>query len=158
MGSNKIMKKTNLKLFQSGANHPKWKGGISVGENKKKYQQERRKVLREKKGLPPLAPRISRFPGLSSKERLRQIRLTVLRHYSGFIPKCACCGENEIKFLAIDHINGGGTRHRKTMVNGKGGNMAAWLLKNGLPEGYQILCHNCNMAKGFWGSCPHKTL
>lgn len=20
----------------------------------------------------------------------------------------------------------------------------------------QVLCHNCNMAKGFWGVCPHK--
>jgi hypothetical protein len=21
---------------------------------------------------------------------------------------------------------------------------------------YQLLCHNCNMAKGFYGLCPHQ--
>ena len=24
------------------------------------------------------------------------------------------------------------------------------------PPGYQVLCHNCNLAKGFYGSCPHQ--
>ena len=27
--------------------------------------------------------------------------------------------------------------------------------KNNYPEGFQVLCSNCNFAKGKYGSCPH---
>jgi len=30
-----------------------------------------------------------------------------------------------------------------------------WLRKYNYPKGFQVLCHNCNMAKRF-GVCPHK--
>ena len=31
-----------------------------------------------------------------------------------------------------------------------------WLIKHKFPSGIQILCHNCNLAKGYYGSCPHQ--
>ncbi len=68
---------------------------------------------------------------------------------------CKCCGEQEINFLAIDHINGGGSKHRKALK--KPGKMWwKWLKEEGYPKEFQILCHNCNMAKGFYGQCPHE--
>lgn len=76
-----------------------------------------------------------------------------LSHYSNGIPKCACCGELEIKFLGIDHINGCGTERRKKEPSGSP--MIIFLKARNYPEGYQILCHNCNMAKGHYGQCPH---
>ena len=82
----------------------------------------------------------------------RPVRWTVLMHYGGIPQKCSCCGESEVKFLTIDHVNNDGAKHRKEIV----GNLTQWLLKNGLPEGFQILCYNCNCAKGFFGTCPHK--
>jgi hypothetical protein len=33
------------------------------------------------------------------------------------------------------------------------------VIQNNFPEGFQILCHNCNFAKGFPrnnGKCPHE--
>jgi len=42
-----------------------------------------------------------------------EIRMTVLKHYGGTPPKCACCGESHLEFLAIDHIKGGGIKERK---------------------------------------------
>ena len=34
--------------------------------------------------------------------------------------------------------------------------MVAHLKKLGYPkDGYQLLCHNCNCAKGWYGACPH---
>ena len=57
------------------------------------------------------------------------------------------------EFLAIDHINGGGNKHRKELKNDK---LPGWLAKNNFPEGFRILCHNCNMALGFYGFCPHQ--
>lgn len=29
--------------------------------------------------------------------------------------------------------------------------------KNKYPEGFQILCMNCNWGKGIYGECPHLT-
>ena len=82
----------------------------------------------------------------------RNNRTIVINHYGG---KCACCGESTYEFLAIDHINGGGTAHRRE-IKGYGSRMCDWLIKNNFPDGFQILCHNCNLAKGFYGQCPHQ--
>ena len=81
------------------------------------------------------------------------LRTEVLSEYGG---RCICCGENEPKFLAIDHINGNGAEHRRQ--HGGGRRTYRWLRKNGFPkDNFQILCHNCNLAKGFYGTCPHRT-
>ena len=93
------------------------------------------------------------------KRKYREQRYEVLAHYSNGTVECACCGENIIEFLAIDHLNGGGGKHIKALIQTKQSpTMFRWLRKQGYPTGYQILCHNCNMAKGFYGQCPHKTL
>lgn len=90
------------------------------------------------------------------KEYRWQRRLMILQHYGGSPPRCACCGEQEPKFLEIDHINNDGYAHRKQI--GKGRLMHEWLIKNNYPEGFQILCANCNHAKGNYGECPHQTM
>jgi hypothetical protein len=84
--------------------------------------------------------------------RTAAMRLEVLQHYGG---KCACCGETEVKFLGIDHINNDGAAHRKA-IGGGGNTTYRWLIKHGYPPGFQVLCHNCNLAKGFYGVCPHQ--
>ena len=82
--------------------------------------------------------------------RHRAQRIECIDHYGG---KCACCGETEIEFLVIDHINGGGTQHRKEI--GKGDKIYRWLRKNNFPEGLRVLCANCNQSYGHYGFCPH---
>jgi len=32
----------------------------------------------------------------------------------------------------------------------------SWLKKNNFPKGFQVLCMNCNFAKGKLGKCPHQ--
>lgn len=85
-----------------------------------------------------------------------KLRVDVLNAYSNDDPKCICCGEKEIKFLALDHINNDGKKDRKEF--GWGNAFYFYLRKHNYPDKhkYQILCHNCNMAKQFYGSCPHK--
>lgn len=69
---------------------------------------------------------------------------------------CACCGEPDLRFLAIDHVDGDGASHRK-LINASGSTSTyRWLAKNGYPPGFQPLCHNCNYAKHVYGTCPHK--
>lgn len=94
------------------------------------------------------------YETLGKKKRIER-RLIALRHYSETTPpSCACCGENRYEFLAIDHMNGGGKEHRR--VN-KITNLAEWLIRNNFPDGFRVLCHNCNMSLGFYGYCPHQT-
>ncbi len=81
----------------------------------------------------------------------RRRRETVLAHYGGF---CKCCGEDTFEFLALDHINGGGEKHRAEV--GQGSNMIGWIIQNNFPDGFQVLCHNCNQARGYYGRCPHE--
>jgi hypothetical protein len=89
----------------------------------------------------------------------KEFRIKCLNYYSNNCPRCACCGEATYQFLGIDHINGGGNKHRQAVGTKKnGGTIYRWLVKNSFPDGYQVLCHNCNLAKGFYGICPHKIL
>lgn len=83
------------------------------------------------------------------KRKRNRIKEEVFEHYGN---KCACCGEDHPEFLTIDHINGRPAEHK-----GKNG---IWLYKivkaEGFPDTYQILCWNCNAAKGLYGLCPHE--
>lgn len=81
-------------------------------------------------------------------KRIRdQHRLDVIKHYGD---KCACCGETTPEFLAIDHIDGIGKERRRS-----GSSFYIWIKAQGYPDHLQVLCHNCNMAKSFYGRCPH---
>lgn len=86
------------------------------------------------------------------KEWLQEMRHQVLEHYGG---KCACCGETEPIFLCIDHINGDGAEHRRK--ESLATNIYRWLVKYNFPDGFQVLCWNCNAAKFYQGVCPHQT-
>jgi hypothetical protein len=90
----------------------------------------------------------------ASIERLRAARRAALMHYSGGDVRCQCCGEDEEQFLALDHIDGAGPRH-PTRRSG-GNSFYAWLMKQSFPPGLQVLCHNCNCAKGKSRQCPHQ--
>lgn len=84
--------------------------------------------------------------------RDRQVREEALRKFGGV---CACCGETEIKFLCIDHINGRAAT-RTDARRQVGRPWYQWLIAHGTAVDFQVLCHNCNCAKGFYGWCPHQ--
>ena len=90
----------------------------------------------------------------SSKKLYDKRRIQVLEYYGGRPPKCACCGENHIEFLGIDHIKGGGVKHRKK-IKSKYNNIYSFLVRNNFPKGFRVLCYNCNLSRGFYGYCPH---
>lgn len=88
----------------------------------------------------------------------RSLKLEVIAEYGG---KCVCCSENQVEFLTIDHINGGGAQHRrkisKTPKGASPDTLYRWLKKNGFPkDNFQLLCFNCNCAKSSSGQCPHQ--
>ncbi len=91
------------------------------------------------------------------KKRAQIIRRECIDHYSNGANCCECCGENNIEFLALDHIHGGGQAHRK-MARGKYESFYRYLKAEGFPKGIRILCHNCNLSLGFYKYCPHKSV
>lgn len=95
--------------------------------------------------------RCSHCRNVSAKRRF-QIFLEVIDAYGG--AKCVCCGENNIKFLTIDHVDGGGNEHRRQIGSP---NIYGWLRRNNYPKGFQVLCYNCNCGRARNGGiCPHK--
>ena len=85
-------------------------------------------------------------------EKLVAYKKQVYDHY-GWI--CKCCGETREIFLTIEHKHGWrnmhGTPHR---LGGEG--TYRWIIDNSFPESIEILCLNCNFAKGRLGYCPHE--
>jgi hypothetical protein len=54
--------------------------------------------------------------------------------------------------LSIDHINGNGAEHRRELKRTTGGSTGGhdfyrWLKNNNFPDGYQVLCMNCQFIK-----------
>jgi hypothetical protein len=79
----------------------------------------------------------------------RNAKLEGIVAYGG---KCACCGESRIEFLTLDHVDGRADEPYR--ITGQ----KAWarLKARGWPKDkYQLLCFNCNCAKGIYGHCPH---
>lgn len=85
-----------------------------------------------------------------SKRFRDKVRDLMLYAYGG---ACACCGENEPVFLTLDHIIPIKSRKRPSSHQ-----MYMQLRKEGWPKGYQILCYNCNHAKGMNEACPHQAI
>lgn len=69
-------------------------------------------------------------------------REEVIRGYGGC---CSGCGENEARFLTIDHVNDDGAEDRRTTKSG----VATYLkiIREGYPPRYQVLCASCNQKK-----------
>ena len=77
----------------------------------------------------------------------------VLDHYGR---ECECCGETEPKFLTVDHIEPIGS-YKKRIEAGHN-RMYSWLVRNGFPSGYRLLCSNCNHGRARNGGiCPHQS-
>lgn len=94
---------------------------------------------------------------LNDRDKTKRLKLKVYDAYGGQF--CQCCGETEISFLSLDHINNDGAKHRREISAHKmsGKTFYKWLIKNNFPYGLQVLCMNCQFGKKQNnGVCPHQ--
>jgi hypothetical protein len=82
----------------------------------------------------------------NAKKRLLKFRLEILSLLGN---KCVQCEESDFRCLQIDHVNGYGSKDRKTVSAG----IPYYIylikkIKNGSKD-YQILCANCNWKKKY---------
>jgi hypothetical protein len=76
----------------------------------------------------------------------------VFDHYGR---RCECCGETEEKFLTVDHIVPIASYSTRVKLGQTA--IYSWLVRNKFPEGFRILCSNCNHGRQRNGGiCPHQ--
>ena len=90
------------------------------------YRQTNRALIRER-----------------SKAEHHKLKLEVLAQYGNGKIACVRCGFSDPRALSIDHVNGGGTAHRRRL----GSHTYLWLRQNRYPDGFQTLCLNCQFIK-----------
>lgn len=127
-----------------------------------RYWKGWRRKLDSELSQNPLTVAVRRYAARNPdkvKEQARQsylkLKAEVIIHYGEV---CACCGADDLDVLSIDHINGDGAAHRREL-RARGEYFGYhWLKTNNFPEGFRVLCLNCNFARGFWGRCPHEAV
>ena len=132
---------------------------IRVGEATRKRMLTLAPAERRAFALRGVAARQAKYPKMA-KEALKAnrkrerdaLKLQTIKQYGG---ACACCGERTLRFLTIDHINNDGAAHKRAINRAP---MYRWLRRHNFPDGFQVLCFNCNCAKGLYGTCPHQDI
>lgn len=103
--------------------------------NKRKKEEQPEKHRREREAR-----------NLKGKVKRAELRRSILEILG---PRCATCGYcHDVRALQIDHIGGGGEKHRKA----KGHETYYRDILSEIVAGsraYQILCANCNSIKKF---------
>lgn len=132
---------------------------VAKKQSKLYYQKNKEMIRIRKRSTEAKRPGYYREMKRKNQAKRRIVaRRLVLGHYSHYAYRCTCCGESQFDFLELDHINGSGGRENIQLFGRRAssGALYFWLLKNGFPPGYQILCSNCNNSKGRHGSCVHQ--
>lgn len=90
-----------------------------------------------------------------NKKRYQKLKMKVLSFYSNGELKCKCCSDNRYCFLTIDHIV---PVIKKLGARENTGFLYHRLLKHNFPNGFQVLCMNCNKLKNTKVKCPCKKI
>jgi hypothetical protein len=122
------------------------------------YKANREKIIRRRRflrGGNVDAPILS-YGDHTGRPKLekRKYKIDVIKHYGG---ECYCCGEKNISFLSVEHINNNGKEHGTAKNRHKGEALYRYLFANNFPIGISIACFNCNIGRqNNGGVCPHK--
>jgi hypothetical protein len=114
----------------------------------KNIEDKRRQWREAKARIRLLHPERFRYPYRKNYHSIYREKV-----FANYGMLCECCGESHIEFMTIDHIHGGGAKHRRQIKKA----LYRWLVSNNFPEGFRTLCFNCNTAIGRFGYCPHNS-
>ena len=118
------------------------------------YKKRERDYGKSPAGISNRLKRYHDNPEKAHEMRVRgytKVKLECMLAYSKILSNsdeiiCNICGEKEILFLNIDHIDGRKTEEEKR-GNEKSEALYRRLRRESYPSGYQVLCQNCNMKK-----------
>jgi hypothetical protein len=72
-------------------------------------------------------------------------KLIVIDHYTEGKRTCTRRGFSDLRALSVEHIKGGGNKHRKA-IQGKI-DLYRWVITNNFPKDLTILCMNCQFIR-----------
>ena len=78
------------------------------------------------------------------RQYARMRKLKIINHYSNGTNECTLCGFDNVNALTLDHIDGNGNKERQQLNNKGGTPFYRYIFKNNFPNGYRVLCWNCN--------------
>lgn len=94
----------------------------------------------DRKGIPRTT--CIKCDNLAASHSSDKKRCEIINHYSNGANCCAICQEKRMEVLDLDHINCDGWEKRKSGVHTQ--KLFAALIKQNFPDGFRILCRNCN--------------
>lgn len=115
--------------------------------------ENRRAYMKARAANPEIKLRIAAVQK-RHKDKLRNQAVAILGS------ACVCCGETLTEFLTLDHKNDDGANHRKEKGSKAFGTglYRLIIIDPVIRAMFQLLCWNCNCAKGIHGLCPHERL
>ncbi len=122
---------------------------MRCGWHKKTTTERRKRQLARNHQRKKLDPDYRRRRQKLHKEHRKNLRLEILKGYGG---KCACCGDPNLEFLCIDHVNGGGNDDRRERGYAS---IMYQIKRENFPSTFRLLCHNCNQSRAYYKYCPH---
>lgn len=121
-------------------------------EYEKEYQKQYRKNTTEKRRAYNRAWREQNRDKCIEDKRIERQRLKteVLSRYSNGEIICKNCGFKDERALQLDHIFNNGAEERREIFGDRtcaGTTFYRWIRQQNYPDGYQVLCANCNIIK-----------
>jgi len=116
-------------------------------ENQKRYRETHREKINtnKRKNWSGYYQRHKQSILERNKKYRKRDKKILVHHYSNGTMKCALCPCEDIDVLTIDHVDGGGNKMRKKMKSISGiTHFYTFLIKKKFPDGYRVLCFNCN--------------
>ena len=104
------------------------------------HQEDRREYMRNWRR------KNSNLHRIQIRKYVKATKEKVIGYYSKGNNECKNCKNKDIRVLTIDHVNGNGAEERRKLKR-SGHSFYVWLIKSGFPEGYQVLCLNCQRIK-----------
>lgn len=138
----------------SPAGLTRWATDLRYREHQRAYKRTNAKHLNAQRAAryatdADFRARLKKNMHRYSQKTWRTLKAAVVQMYGG---ACACCGEEWIQFLTLDHVHGSGNQHRRKV----GGSRKVYTeaRDNFQPARFQVLCYNCNHAAYIFGACP----
>ena len=113
-------------------------------EQKKAYQREYR---RRKRLDHSYRVEMARYMRKHHRDTTELVKLAVVNVLTNGEGTCRWCGHGDLDVLCVDHVADNGVQHSKECGYRGGNSLYKWIIKNDYPEGFQILCYNCNSKK-----------
>ena len=112
-------------------------------QNRREVKQHVFETMYLKKQLVPTIDRtFNAYHRKWQRTYIRKLRQEVIKKLGG---KCVRCGFTDVRALQVDHVNGGGTREKKSLSS-----LAfTHRILEDTKGNYQLLCANCNWIKRY---------